>query len=106
MDNYSEKEVKMNYLRQVTAASLVVLFFHFSVLQAATPPDPLSPKETVSLFGVGAKIKLRLADGEKVHGSIDAISDEGFSLNSGNGEHPRQIAYNEVADLQLAKRRV
>jgi hypothetical protein len=43
----------MNYLRKVTAASLLIFLFHFSLLQAATPPDPLSLKETVSLFGVG-----------------------------------------------------
>jgi small nuclear ribonucleoprotein (snRNP)-like protein len=96
----------MNYLRQVTAVSLVVFLFHFSLLQAATPPNPLSLKERVSMFGVGAKIKLRLTDGEKLDGSIEAISDEAFSLTSGNGERPRQIAYNEVADLQLAERRV
>jgi ribosome maturation factor RimP len=94
----------MNYLRKVTAVSLVILLFHFSWLQAAAPPNALSLKEKVDLFGVGAKIKLQLAGGEKLRGSIEAISDEAFSLTSGKGEPQRQIAYNEVADLQLAKR--
>ena len=94
----------MNYLRKVTSVTLVILLSHFSWLQAATPPNALSLKEKVDLFGVGAKIKLQLADGEKLRGSIEAISDEAFSLTSGKGERQRQIAYNEVADLQLAKR--
>jgi ribosome maturation factor RimP len=94
----------MDNLRKVTAVSLVILLFHFSWLQAATPPNPLPLREQVSLFGVGAKINLRLADGEKLRGSIEVISDEDFSLTSGKGERQRQIAYNQVADLQLAKR--
>ena len=94
----------MNYLRKVTAVSLVILLFHFSWLQAATPPNVLSLKEKVDLFGVGAKIKLQLADGEKLRGSIGAISDEAFSLTSGKGEAQRQIAYSGVVDMQLAKR--
>jgi ribosome maturation factor RimP len=91
-------------LRKLIAICLVFFLFHFSFLQAATPPDPASLKEKVDLFGVGAKVKLRLADGEKLRGSIETITDETFSFNPGPGTLQRQIAYDQVVDLELAKR--
>ncbi len=94
----------MNHFRNITTIALIIFLLHFSWLQAAPLPNALPPKEKVDLFGVGAKIKLQLADGQKLRGSIEAITDETFSLTPGIGEPRREIAYTEVADLQLAKR--
>ena len=88
-------------LRKLIAICLVFFLSHFSFLQAATPPNPVSLKEKVDLFGVGAKVKLRLADGEKLRGSIETITDETFSFNPGPGALQRQIAY--IDDLPHAR---
>ncbi len=91
----------MNYVHKLIAISLVIFVFHLSCAQAAAPSSLV--REKVNLFGVGAKIKLQLASGEKLRGSIEAISDDAFSLAGGKGE-PKQVAFDQVADLQLAKR--
>ena len=93
-----------NDWRKLIAICLIFFVFHFSSLQASTPVNPASMKEKVDLFGVGAKVKLRLAGGEKLRGSIETITDETFSFTPGPGAPQRQIAYDQLADLDLAKR--
>jgi ribosome maturation factor RimP len=72
-------------------------------LSAATPFQPSSVKERVDGFGVGAKVGLKLAGGEKLRGSIAAIDDQGF-LVSERDQTARRIGYDQVARIQLAER--
>ena len=95
----------MNDLRKTTAIWLVVSLFYLSSLQATAPAGPALMKRKVDLFGVGASVKLKLADGEKLRGSIEAIKDENFVLDQGQGASERLIAYDQVADLDLTKHR-
>jgi ribosome maturation factor RimP len=60
-------------------------------------------KQQVDRFGLGAKVKIQLADGKKLKGSISAIEDEGFLLASKADGAPRRVAYDQVAQLKLAK---
>lgn len=72
-------------------------------LEAATPPNPAVAKQQVDQFGLGAKVKIQLADGKKLKGSISAIEDGGFLLASKADGSPQRVAYDQVAQLKLAK---
>jgi hypothetical protein len=61
-------------------------------------------KEKVELFGVGANVKVKLADGQKVKGPISSIVDEGFTLAPVPGELGRPINYDQVSELTLVVR--
>jgi ribosome maturation factor RimP len=69
----------------------------------AASPNPTLIKQQVDQFGLGAKVKIQLADGKKLKGSISAIEDEAFLLTSKQQGSPRRVAYDEVAQLKLAK---
>ncbi len=60
-------------------------------------------RQQVDQFGVGAKVKVRLRDGRKLRGSIQAIQDETFLLASARGVSPQPVSYDQVRQLQLAK---
>jgi small nuclear ribonucleoprotein (snRNP)-like protein len=72
-------------------------------LGAATPFDPSSVKQQVDQFGVGAYVKLKLARGERLRGSIQAIEDGSFLLNTGGASAPQRIAFDQLAQVKLAK---
>ena len=74
-----------------------------TILLAATPPNAVLAKQQVELFGVGAELKLKLASGEKVRGSVGAIEEHGFDLISDRGGSAHRITYDQVAELKLAK---
>jgi|ERR1019366_5749147 ribosome maturation factor RimP len=86
---------------------LCMLVLPFSDLQtslgAATHFDPSSVKQQVDQFGVGANVKLKLAGGEMLRGSIQAIEDGSFFLNTGGASTPQRIAFDQVAQVKLAK---
>jgi len=96
----------MFLLRKTVAVALAFCLYHLSLvksLSAATPFHPATVRQQVSEFGVGARVGLKLAGGEKLRGSISAIDDQGLVLS----EHKRavrRIAYDEVAQLRLAER--
>ncbi len=72
--------------------------------QAKAVPNPDSVKQRVDELGVGARVKVKLAGGKKLRGSIEAIDEEGFLLSSQRKAARRHIAYTQVARLKLAKR--
>lgn len=74
-----------------------------TLLQGAAPPDPALAKQQVELFGAGAAVKLKLAGGKKLRGSIGAIEEQGFDLISHRGASTRRITYDQVSELKLAK---
>ena len=92
-----------------TAAGLAVCLLHLSLVDTAWPASTaatLSPalaKQQVGLFGVGAKVKVELANGKKLKGSIQSLEEEGFLLNSSPAGSPAQITYDQVTQLTLAK---
>jgi ribosome maturation factor RimP len=70
---------------------------------AAAAPAPTAVKQQIDQFGIGAKVKLQLTDGKKLKGSISAIEDEAFLLTSKQQGSPQRVAYDQVAQLKLAK---
>jgi ribosome maturation factor RimP len=74
-----------------------------AVFGATASPGPAGVKQQIGQFGVGAKVKLQLADGKKLKGSISAIEDEAFLLTSKQEGSPQRVAYDQVAQLNLTK---
>ena len=97
----------MHYGKKVLVLGLVVCLGYLPVADvatlAATRPDSAFAKQQIDQFGVGAKVKIQLADGKKLKGSISAIEDEGFLLASKADGSPQRVAYDQVAQLKLAK---
>ena len=58
------------------------------------------PQRQVELLGVGAAVKVRLADGQRLDGSITSIDAGSFDLTLRRGE-VRRITYGEVAELRF-----
>jgi len=98
----------MSDWRRILAAGLVVCLLDLSVAEAAmalpvASPNPTLIKQQVDQLGLGAKVKVQLADGKKLKGSISAIEDEAFLLTSKQQGSTRRVAYDQVAQLKLAK---
>jgi ribosome maturation factor RimP len=88
---------------------VIVLVFCIGILPvsdvavlAATRPDTAFVKQQVAQYGVGAKVKVRLAEGKKLRGSIAGIEDEAFLLASGRAAVPKRLSYDQVSGLKLA----
>ncbi len=58
------------------------------------------PQRQVEQLGVGAAVKVRLANGQRLDGSITSIDAGSFDLALRRGE-VRRIAYGEVAELRF-----
>ena len=58
------------------------------------------PQRRVELLGVGAAVEVRLANGQKLDGSITSIDSGSFALSFRHGE-VRRITYGEVAESRL-----
>src|SRR5438477_12893244 len=95
----------MSNWRGTVAIALVMCIFWADALRATSPVNPSSIKQQMDDFGVGAKVGLKLAGGEKLRGSIKATEDKSFLFSSDRDTSPRRIAYDQVAQVQLAKRR-
>jgi len=90
---------------------VIVLVFCIGILPVSdvaalagdTPSGSDQVKQQIDQFGVGANLKVQLADGKKLLGSIEAIEDGSFLIASGHEGTQRRVAYDEVAQLKLAK---
>jgi ribosome maturation factor RimP len=74
-----------------------------AALAADTPARPELVKRQLDQFGMGAKLKVQLADGKKLKGSVVSLGEESFELKTKPGDSVRQIAYNNVNAVKLAK---
>jgi ribosome maturation factor RimP len=103
------KAENMSDWRKLTAIGLVVGLTQLSLAdlampqEAASPPNPTLTRQQVDQLGVGARVKVQFADGKKLGGSIAAIEEGAFLLASGRENSPRRVAYDQVAQLRLAK---
>jgi ribosome maturation factor RimP len=70
-------------------------------VEASTNPELI--KQEIIQYGVGANLKLRLADGKKLKGSLVFLGEEGFELRAKPKEAPRHIAYSQVTEVKPAK---
>jgi ribosome maturation factor RimP len=99
----------MSNFRTLTAWAMLALIYSLpfsdseTLLKAATPFESNSVKQEVSQFGVGAAVKVKLAGGARFRGSIQAIEDGGFLLNTGSASPAKMISYDQLAQVKLAK---
>ena len=90
-----------------TARLLVLSMVQFSlsngpILRASTQQPDL--KQRLELFGVGAELKVKLANGDQMRGSVERLGDDRFLLLSEKGGAPREIAYTELANVNYPHR--
>lgn len=94
--------------RQLVAIGVVLAILHLTIVdlarsaESAALPNNATVKQQVDQFGVGAKVKLRLANGTKLNGTIQAIGDDAFLVTSKESS-PVSVTYTQVAQLKLAK---
>ena len=99
----------MNFKRNLICMGLVGGIFLLPINDFAASPPParrasgiVSVKQQVGQIGVGGEVKVKLAGGEKLRGSIQAIDDQGFVLDRGQQASYRRIEYDQVAKVTLA----
>ena len=97
----------MNSWRKHTVIGLVVCLMQLSLADVAlsadtTVPNPSLTRQRVDQFGVGAKVKVELTNGQKFKGPIQSIEDGGFLL-AAKGGSPTRVPYGDVAKLNLTK---
>jgi hypothetical protein len=98
----------MKYWRAALSAGLVFVLFQLSLaqsLQATVAPDPAAIKGQIDQFGIGAKLELVLAHGQKLRGSVDAIGDDSFLFISQRRQPAQRISYDQVSEMRLTKHR-
>lgn len=91
--------------------TVIVLVFCMAILPVSdvaalavdTAPAPEQVKQQLDQFGVGVNVKVQLADGKKLKGSVVALGEDGFELKGKSADAPRHIAYNNVNEVKLAK---
>jgi len=91
----------MRQRRKWIGVGVALCVYHLSLIEclsAGTGFNPASVSQQVGNFGVGAKVGIKLAGGERLRGSIQAIDDQGFVVSD------RRILYGQVAQLKLAER--
>jgi ribosome maturation factor RimP len=98
----------MNSWRKHTVIGLVICLLQLSLADGAfsadtTVPNPSLTRQRVDQFGVGAKVKVELTNGQKFKGSIQSIEDGGFLLAAAKAGSPTRVPYGDVAQLNLAK---
>ncbi len=97
----------MTRWRQWVATGMVVGMLHLTapdVAQAGEPialQNPTVVKQQVDLFGVGAKVKVRLVDGQKLAETIRGIENSTFLMAS-NKTSQTPVAYEHVAQLKCS----
>lgn len=74
-----------------------------SALAAEASTNPELIKQEIIQYGVGSNLKLRLADGKKLKGSLINYGEEGFELRAKPQEAARHIAYSQVTEVKPAK---
>ena len=98
----------MHSWRKHTVIGLVICLLQLSLADVAFPadttvPNPSLTRQRVDQFGVGAKVKVELTNGQKFKGPIQSIEDGGFLLAAAKGGSPTRVPYGNVAQLNLAK---
>jgi len=71
-----------------------------AALAAETSTHPELIRQEMIQYGVGANLKLRLADGKKLKGSLVFLGEDGFELRATPKEPPRHIAYGQVTEVK------
>jgi ribosome maturation factor RimP len=96
--------------KKMTANVAVAALFHLGLinggvrLQAKELPNPDVLKQRVEQFGVGTELKLKLASGQKVRGSVESVGDESFVVALKDNGGSQEIAFDELRKVNYPKR--
>jgi len=98
----------MNSWRKHAVIGLIVCLLQLTLADVAfsadtTAPNPSLTRQRVDQFGVGAKVKVELTNGQKFKGPIQSIEEGGFLLAAAKGGAQTRVPYGDVAKLNLAK---
>jgi small nuclear ribonucleoprotein (snRNP)-like protein len=74
-----------------------------SGLAAETSTHSEVVRQEMTEYSVGANLKLRLADGKKLNGSLVFLGEDGFELRGKPKEAHRHIAYSQVTEVKLTR---
>jgi small nuclear ribonucleoprotein (snRNP)-like protein len=101
------QEDAMRKCERVIAVTILFFFVPaacgdwLTILGAASRQNPAVARQQVALYGVGAGVKVKLASGEKLKGSIGAIDAGSFDLIVDREGLTRPITYDEVTELKV-----
>jgi hypothetical protein len=98
----------MNQWHRIIVIALVICLgilpvSDLAAFAADTPAGADGVKQQIDQFGVGANLKVQLADGKRLQGSVVSLGNDGFELKGKSADAPRHIAYNNVNEVKLAK---
>jgi len=97
-------------LRKLTANAMVAALLHLGLissgvqLQAKESTNPDILKQRVEQFGVGTELKLKLANGQNIRGSVESVGDESLVVALKDNGVSREIAYDELRKVNYPKR--
>jgi ribosome maturation factor RimP len=97
-------------IRKITSIFLMVCLIGLSTAYRAVGAEVHSPdssgllKQKVELLGIGANLRVKLADGQKMKGQVSSLDDTGFTLEPQSGGLSRQVDYGEITELALLTR--
>ena len=95
--------------RKLLVLTLVTSLIHVSgvstALMAKSLPGPEAIQQKVEWAGVGSYIALKLRDGKKLKGRLEAIEEKSFTVGLLQGEGAQlQVSYEEVAKIKRIKK--
>lgn len=93
----------MNVAKRAVGLITALCLFQFSLPAKEHPVDPTSVKHRAREFGLGADVKLNLADGNKLRGRVEALRDESFVLLPKPEGPSRELRYGDVTEIRLAR---
>ncbi len=93
--------------KKITSICLTVCLVLLSSTQCVSAADTHQPdgsallKQKAELFGIGADVRVRLSDGQKIRGQISSIEDAGFTLAPLARSTTRLIRFDDTSELTL-----
>ncbi len=97
-------------LKKLLANAMVVALLHLGLisssvrLQAKELPNPDVLKQRVEQFGVGTELKLKLANGQNIRGSVESVGDESLVVALKDNGVSREVSYDELRKVNYPKR--
>jgi small nuclear ribonucleoprotein (snRNP)-like protein len=70
---------------------------------AGAVPSSLQWKQQLHDWGAGAWVRIKLANGKKLHGQVDAIEEGGFLFNPKGKNSLQRLGYDQLAEMRLAR---
>ena len=93
----------MRHAHRRIAAALIASLLWMNAVEVSAQSDHVI-REQIELFGPGTEVKLKLANGKVLQGSIGLVDRESFELISKQNHDRMGIAYRAVAQFEVRKK--